>query len=113
MTGEEKNVHERAVKLRKMTDEFERMCGAVAEMDAEAKSFHARNLVETGARIIISYLLMMDSKSDDRAALSASVYLDMAEAQNLQAAAEIAAGGDKEQAQSMKQMFLKGSCGCK
>ena len=82
-------------------------------MDAEAKSFHARNLVETGARIIISYLLMMDSKSDDRAALSASVYLDMAEAQNLQAAAEIAAGGGKEQAQSMKQMFLKGSCGCK
>lgn len=56
---------------------------------------------------------MMDSKSDDRAALSASVYLDMAEAQNLQAAAEIAAGGGKEQAQSMKQMFLKGSCGCK
>ena len=101
------------VRLRKMTDEFERMCGAVAEMDAEAKSFHARNLVETGARIIISYLLMMDSKSDDRAALSASVYLDMAEAQNLQAAAEIAAGGGKEQAQSMKQMFLKGSCGCK
>lgn len=101
------------VRLRKMTDEFERMCEAVAAMEGDAKSYHARNLVETGARIVIAYLLMMDSKSDGRAALSASVYLDMAEAQNLQAAACITVGGDKEQLECMKGIFLNNGCGCK
>lgn len=101
------------VRLRKMADEFERMCEAVAAMEGDAKSYHARNLVETGARIVIAYLLMMDSKSDDRAALSASVYLDMAEAQNLQAAACITVGGDKEQLECMKGIFLNNGCGCK
>lgn len=101
------------VRLRKMTDEFERMCEAVAAMEGDAKSYHARNLVETGARIVIAYLLMMDSKSDGRAALSASVYLDMAEAQNLQAAACITVGGDKEQLECMKGIFLNNGCVCK
>ncbi len=101
------------VRLRKMTDEFERMCEAVAAMEGDAKSYHARNLVETGARIVIAYLLMMDSKSDGRAALSASVYLDMVEAQNLQAAACITVGGDKEQLECMKGIFLNNGCGCK
>ena len=101
------------VRLRKMTDEFEHMCSAVAAMEAEGKSYHARNLVEMGARIVISYLLLMDSKSDSRAALSAAVYLDMAEAQNLQAVAAITASGDKEQLESMKEMFVKVDCGCK
>lgn len=101
------------VRLRKMADEFERMCEAVAAMEGDAKSYHARNLVETGARIVIAYLLMMDSKSDGRAALSASVYLDMAEAQNLQAAACITVGGDKEQLECMKGIFLNNGCGCK
>lgn len=101
------------VRLRKMTDEFERMCEAVAALEGDAKSYHARNLVETGARIVIAYLLMMDSKSDGRAALSASVYLDMAEAQNLQAAACITVGGDKEQLECMKGIFLNNGCVCK
>ena len=101
------------VRLRKMTDEFERMCEAVAAMEGDAKSYHARNLVETGARIVIAYLLMMDSKSDGRAALSASVYLDMVEAKNLQAAACITVGGDKEQLECMKGIFLNNGCGCK
>ena len=84
------------VRLKKMTDDFECVCGEVAAMEGDYPTFHARRLVESGARIVIAYLLLMDSKSDERAELSAATYLDMAEAENCEAAAAIAAacGGD-------------------
>ena len=93
------------VRLKKMTDEFERVCGEVAAMEGDYPTFHARRLVESGARIVIAYLLLMDSKSDERAELSAATYLNMAEAENCEAAAAIAAAHDAEYVERMKSAF--------
>ena len=93
------------VRLKKMTDEFERVCGEVAAMEGDYPTFHARRLVESGARIVIAYLLLMDSKSDERAELSAATYLNMAEAENCEAAAAIAAAHDAEYVEQMKSAF--------
>ncbi len=97
------------VRLKRMTDEFERMCGEVAAMKGDYPTFHARRLVESGARIVIAYLLLMDSKSDERAELSAVTYLDMAEAENCEAAAAIAAACGGDYVERLKSAF---NCGC-
>lgn len=69
-------------KLVEMTAQYEQACAAVAGKDNEIIDFHARALVEMAAHIIMSYLLIIDSCSDDSFARSAEIFTNKSQAWN-------------------------------
>ncbi len=68
--------------LMEMTEQYQQAVALVAGADNEVIDFHARRLVEMAAHIIMSYLLIIDSQSDDSFENSASVYLNKSKAWN-------------------------------
>lgn len=66
-----------------MTDEFEKACAVISEIhDNEYLDFHARQLVEMAAHIIMSYLLLIDSQRSDDFISSAKIYIAKSQAWN-------------------------------
>ncbi len=68
--------------LAEMTEQYQQAVALVSGSDNEVIDFHARRLVEMAAHIIMSYLLIIDSQSDDSFENSASVYLNKSKAWN-------------------------------
>ncbi|MEN6619768.1 MAG: acyl-CoA dehydrogenase family protein [Rikenellaceae bacterium] len=68
--------------LVEMTEQYHQAVAIVAGSDKEVIDFHARRLVEMASHIIMSYLLIIDSQSDDSFDNSASVYLNKSKAWN-------------------------------
>lgn len=70
-------------KLEKLTKDYNEMVEFVtAKENKEMLDFHARRLVEMAGNIIITYLLFLDSKRDEKYLRSAKVYLRIAESDN-------------------------------
>lgn len=73
--------------LVKMTDEYEKCVKVVASQeDNEYMDFHARRLVEMAGNIIMGYLLIIDSKRDESYLNSATMFIGIARAQNMERA---------------------------
>ena len=76
--------------LVKMTDEFEESARMVTgKEDSEYIDFHSRRLVEMAGNIIMTYLLLRDSKRDESYLHSASAFAVIAKAQNTERAVYI------------------------
>ncbi len=72
-------------KLIKMTEEFEEAAGDVKEKgDKEFSDFHARRLVEMAGNIIMGYLLLINSNSNDDYKKYAEIFIKKTVAENKQ-----------------------------
>jgi len=65
-----------------MTDQFEKAIELIAGKDNEYIDFHARRLVEMAGHIMMSYLLLIDSQSDESFSASAEIYIGKSKAWN-------------------------------
>ncbi len=79
-------------RLQAMTTEFEQALAIVTEVkENEYLDFHARRLVEMAGNIVNSYLLALDTMRDPSFRNETEIFLKMAESQNKDKAAYIAA----------------------
>ena len=68
--------------IAEMTDQFAKAMELIAGKDNEYIDFHARRLVEMAGHIIMSYLLLIDSQSDESYAASAEIFIGKSKAWN-------------------------------
>lgn len=68
--------------LIEMTSQYQKAVEKVIEGDSDYIDFHARRVVEMAAHIIMSYLLLSDSQSEESFALSAEIFIGKAKAWN-------------------------------
>ncbi len=69
--------------LVEMTDEYEKCATRVIDAgDSEYLDFHSRRLVEMAGNIIMGYLLLKDSKRDEKYLQTASSFITIARAEN-------------------------------
>lgn len=68
--------------LVEMTNKYQKAVEKVIEGDTDYIDFHARRVVEMAAHIIMSYLLLGDSQSEESFALSAEIFIGKAKAWN-------------------------------
>lgn len=69
-------------KLVSMTAQYEEACNKALEQGEEAVNFNARKLVEMAAHIIMSYLLIIDSQTNEDFKKSANIYVSRSQAWN-------------------------------
>ena len=68
--------------LIEMTSQYQKAVEKVIEGDSDYIDFHARRVVEMAAHIIMSYLLLADSQSEESFALSTEIFIGKAKAWN-------------------------------
>lgn len=68
--------------LVEMTLQYEKSVELLAGKDNDYIDFHARRLVEMAAHIIMSYLLLIDSQTDDSFENSAQIFINKSRAWN-------------------------------
>lgn len=68
--------------LIEMTEQYQQAVAMVSGFDNEYIDFHARRLVEMASHIIMSYLLIIDTHSDDSFNNSATIYTNKSKAWN-------------------------------
>ena len=71
------------IKLKKLTDELNTAFNFIDEQkNNELLDFHSRRLVEMAGNILISYILLLDSKRDNSYEESARIFINLANSEN-------------------------------